>query len=245
MTHSSHGQADTGTNEYPHAPHPQHARPSRIKPASAVLGVVLAVLAIGTVVAIYQMRQTNLQLSEANQTVAANSITIQDLQSAQARDAAAVQSASGVISSLQAANQSMSSRLASAEQVIASSPQAGSIYHQAEVTLDVGQDPIDITAPPSDPTWGAADQYGSQQRNAMSYSPRGLRINAPHLGVSGAAAADYQTCSTKTGYGGYGYVDTMTATTVFCVRLSDRFGAIKILNSTVDRLTLQLTTWES
>ena len=139
----------------------------------------------------------------------------------------------------------MSSQLASAEQASTSLPpsKAGSIYHQAQVTLDVGQDPIDITAPPSDATWGADASYGPDQRNALSYSARGLRINASHIGVPGAAA-DYRTCSSRTDYGGYGYVDTMTPTIVFCVRFSDRFGAVKVLNSTTGTLTLEVTTWE-
>jgi hypothetical protein len=245
VTHASHGQAGTGTDEHPHAPHPQHARRPRTKLASAILGVVLAVLSLVAGAAIYQMRQTNLQLSEANQLAAAASSTIQTLQSGQAQDAVAAQSASSVISSLQAANQSMSSQLASAEQASTSLPpsKAGSIYHQAQVTLDVGQDPIDITAPPSDPTWGADASYGPDQRNALSYSARGLRINASNIGVSGAVA-DYQTCSSRTDYGGSGYVDTMTATIVFCVRFSDRFGAIKVLDSTTGTVTLELTTWE-
>src|SRR5664279_4811410 len=81
VTHSSHGQAGAGPNEHPHSPHPQHARRSRTKLASALLGVVLAVLAVVAGGAIYQMRETNLQLSEANQ-VAASS-TIQTLQSRQ------------------------------------------------------------------------------------------------------------------------------------------------------------------
>lgn len=245
VTHSAHGQPGAGPNEHPHSPHPQHARRSRTKPASAILGVVLAVLAVVAGGAIYQMRQTNLQLSEANQVAVAASSTIQTLQSGQAQDAVAAQSASSVISNLQAANQSMSSQLASAEQASTSLPpsKAGSIYHQAQVTLDVGQDPIDITAPPSDATWGADASYGPDQRNALSYSARGLRINASHIGVPGAVA-DYQTCSSRTDYGGYGYVDTMTPTIVFCVRFSDRFGAVKVLNSTTGTLTLEVTTWE-
>ena len=205
------------------------------------------ILAAVTGAAIYQMRQINLELSEANQVAVAAASTIQALQSDQIQDAMAAQSASSVISSLQAANQSMSSESAAADQPSTSPPpsRAGSIYHQAQVTLEVGQDPIDITAPPSDPTWGADAAYGPDQRNALSYSARGLRINASHVGISGAVVAEYQTCSLTTDYGGYGYVDTMTATTVFCVRFSDRFGAVQVIDSTAGTLRIEVTTWES
>ena len=40
MTHASHGQAGTGTDEHPYAPYPQNARRPRTKLASAILGVV-------------------------------------------------------------------------------------------------------------------------------------------------------------------------------------------------------------
>jgi len=246
VTHSSHEQAGAAPNGRAHTPRPQHARRSRTSLVSAVLVVLLVILAAVTGTAIYQMRQTNLELSEAKQSADAASSTIQTMQSGMAEDAQAAQSASSVISSLQAAGQSMSSQLASVEQASTSSPpiSAGSIYHQAQLTLDVGQDPIDITAPPSDPTWGADASYGPEQRNALSYSARGLRINASHKGVPGATA-DYQTCSSLSEYGGYGYVDTMTPTTVFCVRFADRFGAVRILNSTTGTLTMEVTTWES
>ncbi len=247
MTHSSHGQAGAAPNERAPAQHPQHARRSRTNLVGVVLVVVVVILAAVIVAAFFQMRRTNLELSEANQQAAAASSTIEDLQSEKAQDAVAAQSASSVMSSLEAANQSMSSQLASAEQASTAAPasNAGSIYHQAQLTLDVGQDPIDITAPPSDPTWGADAAYGPDQRNALSYSARGLRINASHVGIPGAAAADYQTCSSRTDYGGYGYVDTMTPTTVFCVRFADHFGAVQVLNSTTDTLTIEVTTWES
>jgi type II secretory pathway pseudopilin PulG len=244
VTHASQAQAGPGSNEPPHAPHRRQHAKSRTKLLSAALGVVLAILAVVAGVAIYQTRQSNLQLSEANQLAAAVSSSFQALQIGQAQDAALLHSANSAISSLEAANQSMSSQIAASTALPPS--KAGSIYHQAQVTLTADEDTIDITAPPSDPTWGADPSYGPGQRNALSYSARGLRIDASHLGLSAGEAADYRTCASRTDYSSAsGFVDSMSGPTVYCLRFADRFGAVKILNSTDESVTLELTTWIS
>jgi hypothetical protein len=163
--------------------------------------------------------------------------TIKTLEDANAQQAQDIQSRDERIEELEAA--------LGAENVPVPEAGAPPIRHQGEVTLANGGDRIDVNAPASDPVWGAGAT--SSSADYIAYSSGYLYFSGVDvLSLGGGETASYETCSTRTGYGGGDLIDPATLDGLdVCVRASSgRYAAVRLTGYNDDSLKLDITTWE-
>jgi TolA-binding protein len=241
---------------------PEEKAPSRAKRINEWVAVIAGVLGIlVTGLSIFGINQSNAK-DEATATAedlqgeldAANN-TIGDLRSDNnqlQQDLSATESDN---QKLQAEIESLREQLESVGATPLDSPSAGAtptpsepVRHSGEVTLAENGDQIDLNAPSTDDLWEGDGSVGYDF--AELYEGQLRLYSVDSLPLQGKTA-DYQTCSTSSGYGGgdgtgYTYYDPASLRGDRCFRLeSDRFASITFVRADGDRMTFAVTTWEN
>jgi cell division protein FtsB len=124
--------------------------------------------------------------------------------------------------------------------------QEPTVRHAGKVVIAAGGPGINLDAPSSDPQWGTT---GASDGNVeIGYSNRTTIVGWTKRYLPlGTAKADYEACSTRTGYINIGgtYITDVSAGTSFCFQTDERrYSAVKILSIDNASATLDIVTYD-